>query len=63
MISYAILRLANTYNSTPAEERLALEVSYVDRTGLALDLHLLGKAATAALHSRGNVKARGRPMG
>lgn len=58
---YAILRLARTYNTAPAEERLALEVSYIDRASLVLDLRLLLTAVVATLRSQGNVKARGRP--
>jgi len=61
MISYAILRLARDYNAAPAQERLALEVSYVDHASLALDVRLLVRAVVTALRSRGNVKARGRP--
>jgi lipopolysaccharide/colanic/teichoic acid biosynthesis glycosyltransferase len=62
MVSYAILRLARAYNTTPAEERLALEVDYVEHANLALDARLLTRAVVATLHSRGNIKARGRPM-
>jgi lipopolysaccharide/colanic/teichoic acid biosynthesis glycosyltransferase len=61
LVSYAILHRACMYNATPAEERLALELNYVDHATVALDFRLLIRAAAATLQSRGNVKARGRP--
>jgi lipopolysaccharide/colanic/teichoic acid biosynthesis glycosyltransferase len=62
MISYAVIRLARGYNAAPAEERLALEISYVAHAGIVFDSRLLVRAVVATLRSRGNVKARGRPM-
>jgi lipopolysaccharide/colanic/teichoic acid biosynthesis glycosyltransferase len=61
LISYAILRLASTYNTTPWPHRLQLELEYVDRHSLAFDLHLLRHALRDWLRSRGNIKARGTP--
>lgn len=61
LISYAILTLASTYNTTPWPHRLQLEIQYIDRQSLPLDLHLLGLTLFALVTSRGNIKARGAP--
>jgi lipopolysaccharide/colanic/teichoic acid biosynthesis glycosyltransferase len=61
MVSYAIIHLARTYNTAPAEQRLALEMAYVDQAGLIVDLRLLIQAAVSLVRSRGNIKARGHP--
>lgn len=47
VVSYAILRLASTYNHSPPEQRLRLEGFYVDRASLGFDLRLLASAASA----------------
>jgi Bacterial sugar transferase len=61
LVSYASLRLGRTYNASPMAERQRLELEYVARSSLRLDLRLCGQAVEALVRSRGNVKARGRP--
>jgi lipopolysaccharide/colanic/teichoic acid biosynthesis glycosyltransferase len=59
--SYAILRLARTYNRSPEAEQRRLELEYVERASLRFDLQLLWEALQAKIASRGNIKARGEP--
>ncbi|MGI8422559.1 MAG: sugar transferase [Chloroflexota bacterium] len=59
--SYAILRLARTYNRSAMAERQRLELEYVDRRSLRFDLALCGEVMRAKIASRGNIKARGEP--
>jgi lipopolysaccharide/colanic/teichoic acid biosynthesis glycosyltransferase len=60
-VSYAILRLARTYNHSPVAERQRLELEYVERASPRFDLQVLWEALRAKLASRGNIKARGVP--
>jgi lipopolysaccharide/colanic/teichoic acid biosynthesis glycosyltransferase len=55
MISYAVLRLARTYNDSSPQQRLRLEATYVERAGLGFDVRLLARAVGAVFRSRGNV--------
>jgi lipopolysaccharide/colanic/teichoic acid biosynthesis glycosyltransferase len=57
LVSAAIVRLRDRYNHTPADQRLALELEYVQRAGPRSDRQLLREAARAFVSSRGNVKA------
>ena len=59
--SYAILRLARTYNRSPTAEQQRLELVYIERATLRFDLQLLWEALQAKIASRGNIKARGEP--
>ena len=59
--SYAILRLARTYNRSPMAEKMRLELEYVDRHSLAFDVALFREVLRAKIASRGNIKARGEP--
>jgi lipopolysaccharide/colanic/teichoic acid biosynthesis glycosyltransferase len=61
VVSYAILSLARTYNSSSPQQRLRLEVAYVDQASLGFDVRLVLRAVGALLRSRGNVKTRGSP--
>jgi lipopolysaccharide/colanic/teichoic acid biosynthesis glycosyltransferase len=57
LVSYSIVRLGSRYNHTPPDERLALELEYVQRAGSGFDRQLLREAAKAFISGRGNVKA------
>lgn len=59
--SYAILRLAWTYNRSPVDEKKRLELEYVERRSLRFDLALFAEVLRAKIASRGNIKARGEP--
>jgi lipopolysaccharide/colanic/teichoic acid biosynthesis glycosyltransferase len=61
LVSYAILRLASTYNRSPMTERQRLELEYVARRSFRCDLAVFGAAVRALIASQGNYKAQGAP--
>jgi lipopolysaccharide/colanic/teichoic acid biosynthesis glycosyltransferase len=62
LVSWAIHCLGREYNATSLEFKKRLELEYVDRQSTQFDLWLLWSAGWALITSRGNVKARGRPL-
>jgi lipopolysaccharide/colanic/teichoic acid biosynthesis glycosyltransferase len=61
MISFAVLRLASTYNTSDQPRRKGLELEYLGKQSTVFDLRVLRAALRAHLVSKGNIKARGRP--
>ena len=61
MFSFAILGLANKYNSSSDKTRNHLELEYIQRRSLSFDLQVLFKSTRGWITSRGNIKVRGKP--
>lgn len=61
MFSFAILGLANKYNSSGDKTRNDLELEYIQRRSLSFDFQVLFKSILGWITSRGNIKARGKP--
>jgi lipopolysaccharide/colanic/teichoic acid biosynthesis glycosyltransferase len=62
MISPAILALGQRYNASPAAVKQQLELAYVRQQSFRYDLHLFWQAMRGYVASKGNWKARGKPM-
>lgn len=62
LVSWAIHCLGREYNASSQELKKRLELEYVDKQSMGFDLRLLWSAGRALIASRGNVKARGRPL-
>ena len=60
-VSWAILELASSYNTSPWSLKLQLEEVYVQKKSLVFDVLVLRKAVQRLIASRGNIKARGVP--
>lgn len=60
-ISWAILKLASAYNTSPWPLKLQLEEEYLQNKSLVFNLFILRKAVQGLIESRGNIKARGVP--
>jgi lipopolysaccharide/colanic/teichoic acid biosynthesis glycosyltransferase len=62
MVSWAIHCLGREYNASSQALKKRLELEYVAKRSMGFDLWLLWSAGRALVASRGNVKARGRPL-
>ncbi|HHP7232480.1 MAG TPA: hypothetical protein ACFCUY_16675, partial [Xenococcaceae cyanobacterium] len=62
MFSFAILGLANKYNSSSDQTRNHLELEYIQRRSLSFDLQVLFTSIRGWITSRGNIKVRGKPL-
>jgi lipopolysaccharide/colanic/teichoic acid biosynthesis glycosyltransferase len=61
-ISPAILLLASKYNSSPHFLKQTLELEYTRKRSFVFDLQLMLQAIQAMVVSKGNPKARGKPL-
>lgn len=62
IISLAVHKLARNYNASSQAIRKTIELEYIEKQSLTFDLRLLLQSGLALLASRGNVKARGKPL-
>jgi undecaprenyl phosphate N,N'-diacetylbacillosamine 1-phosphate transferase len=63
LLSFAILRLAHTYNASDPQIKQHVELDYIARQSFRVDLDVLARWMQSYIASKGNIKARGRPQG
>jgi len=63
LLSFAILRLADTYNASDPQIKQHVELEYIARQSFRFDLEVFVRWMQSYIASKGNIKARGRPQG
>jgi lipopolysaccharide/colanic/teichoic acid biosynthesis glycosyltransferase len=61
LLSFAILRLAHTYNASDLQIKQHVELDYIVRQSFRFDLEVFVRWMQSHIASNGNIKARGRP--